>query len=95
MQDVLVFDDIIPPVYQNWLIDCVKTPDLKWMIKDNAISDLFQGDPRNGYCAFHYLFECEQGEVSSLCNAFMPLALQFRERLKAEALLRMLSLIHI
>ena len=89
MDDVMVFDDIIPPVYQNWLIDCVKNPDLKWMIKDNAISDLFQGDPRNGYCAFHYLFECEQGEVSSLCNAFMPLALQFRDKLKAEALLRM------
>ncbi len=89
MQDVIVFDDIIPPVYQNWLIDCIKNPDLKWMIKDNAISDLFEDDPRNGYCNFHYLYEVEQGELSPLCNAFMPLALQFRDKLKAESLLRM------
>ena len=89
MQDVIVFDDIIPPVYQNWLIDCIKNPDLKWMIKDNAISDLFENDPRNGYCNFHYLYEVEQGELSPLCNAFMPLALQFRDKLKAESLLRM------
>jgi len=89
MQDVIVFDDIIPPVYQNWLIDCIKNPDLKWMIKDNAISDLFEDDPRNGYCNFHYMYEVEQGELSPLCNAFMPLALQFRDKLKAESLLRM------
>lgn len=89
MKDVIVFDDIIPPVYQNWLIDCIKNPDLKWMIKDNAISDLFEDDPRNGYCNFHYLYEVEQGELSPLCNAFMPLALQFRDKLKAESLLRM------
>ena len=66
MKDVIVFDDIIPPVYQNWLIDCIKNPDLKWMIKDNAISDLFEDDPRNGYCNFHYFYEVEQGELSPL-----------------------------
>ena len=27
-EDVIVFDDIIPEVYQNWLIDCVKNPEL-------------------------------------------------------------------
>ena len=87
--DVIVFDDIIPEVYQNWLLDCIKNPDLKWHRKDHAISDLNEDDPRNGFCNFHYLFELEQQELSTLTNAFMPLALQFRDKLKAECLLRM------
>ena len=88
-QDVIIFDDIIPEVYQNWLLDCINNPDLRWHRKDKAISDLFEDDPRNGFCNFHYLYEIEQGELSTLCNAFMPLALQFRDKLKAECLLRM------
>lgn len=87
--DVIVFDDVIPEVYQNWLLDCIKNPDLKWHRKDHAISDLCVDDPRNGFCNFHYLYEIEQRELSTLTNAFMPLALQFRDLLKAECLLRM------
>ena len=88
-QDVIIFEDVIPEVYQNWLLDCINNPDLRWHRKDRAISDLFENDPRNGFCNFHYLYEIEQGELSTLCNAFMPLALQFRDKLKAECLLRM------
>lgn len=89
-EDVIVFDDIIPEVYQNWLIDCVKNPELMWHRKDAAISDMFEDDPRNGFCNFHYLFDKDEGgELSQLCNGFMPLALQFRDKLQAEALLRM------
>ena len=77
-QDVIIFEDVIPEVYQNWLLDCINNPDLRWHRKDRAISDLFENDPRNGFCNFHYLYEIEQGELSTLCNAFMPLALQFR-----------------
>lgn len=87
--DVIVFDDVIPEVYQNWLIDCVNNPDLKWHRKDYAISDMFEDDPRNGFCNFHYLYELEQRELSTLTNGFMPLALQFRDKLEAECLLRM------
>jgi hypothetical protein len=87
--DVIVFDDVIPEVYQNWLLDCIKNQDLKWHRKDHAISDLCVDDPRNGFCNFHYLYEIEQRELSTLTNAFMPLALQFRDLLKAECLLRM------
>ena len=88
-QDVIIFEDVIPEVYQNWLLDCINNPDLRWHRKDKAISDLFENDPRNGFCNFHYLYEIEQGELSNLCNAFMPLALQFRDKLQAECLLRM------
>lgn len=87
--DVIVFDDVISEVYQNWLLDCIKNQDLKWHRKDHAISDLCVDDPRNGFCNFHYLYEIEQRELSTLTNAFMPLALQFRDLLKAECLLRM------
>jgi len=89
-QDVIIFDDIIPEVYQNWLLDCIYNPELKWHIKHHAISDRFEDDPRNGFCSFHYLYEMdERGELSPLCNAFMPLALQFREKLQCECLMRM------
>jgi|TARA_B100000073_G_scaffold230933_1_gene192806 hypothetical protein len=89
-KDVIVFDDIIPEVYQNWLVDCIKNEDLMWHRKDAAISDMFEDDPRNGFCNFHYLFDKDEGgELSPLCNAFMPLALQFREKLQAECLFRM------
>lgn len=88
--DVVVFDDIIPEVYQNWLIDCVKNEELMWHRKDAAISDMFEDDPRNGFCNFHYLFDKDKGgELSPLCNAFMPLALQFRDKLDAQCLFRM------
>ena len=51
-QDVIIFEDVIPEVYQNWLLDCINNPDLRWHRKDKAISDLFENDPRNGFCNF-------------------------------------------
>ena len=39
-QDVIIFEDVIPEVYQNWLLDCINNPDLRWHRKDRAISDL-------------------------------------------------------
>lgn len=88
--DFIIMDNVIPEVYQNWLIDCIRNDSLMWHRKDTAISDLFRNDPRNGFCNFHYLFEQDEGnELSPLCNAFMPLALQFRDKLQCECLLRM------
>ena len=88
--DYMVMDDVIPESYQDWLLSCTRNDTLLWNIKHHAISDRFMDDPRNGYCAFHYLYEMdERGELSPLCNAFMPLALTFRDRLKCECLMRM------
>ena len=94
LDDVIVFDDIIPPVYQDWLLLCANNPDLAWYRKDKAITDIpdFIDDPRNGFANLHYLYEIEYGDkshCSTLTNGFMPLALQFREALSAECLLRM------
>jgi len=88
--DYMVMDDVIPESYQDWLLSCTRNDTLLWNIKHHAISDRFMDDPRNGYCAFHYLYEMdERGELSPLCNAFMPLALTFRDKLKCECLMRM------
>ena len=49
LDDVIVFENIIPPVYQDWLLLCANNPDLAWYRKDNAITDIpeFIGDARN------------------------------------------------
>ena len=88
--DFIIMDNVISEAYQDWLIDCIKNEDLMWHRKDHAITEMLPDDPRNGFCNFHYLYEIDKGgELSQLCNAFMPLALEFRTKLKCECLLRM------
>jgi len=56
MNDFYVVDDLIPPIYQEWLIALIKDENLTWHRKDSAIMEELEGDPRNGFCNFHYLF---------------------------------------
>ena len=88
--DVVVVDDLVSPTYREWLISFIKDENLMWHRKDGAIMEDRQSDPRNGFCNFHYLFEGDKGgNVSPLCNAFVPLALNAMDIVQCYHLMRM------
>tara|TARA_B100000287_G_scaffold153426_1_gene144954 strand:- start:631 stop:1245 length:615 start_codon:yes stop_codon:yes gene_type:complete len=90
MNDYYVVDDIIPPIYQEWLLSLIKDENLMWHRKDSAIMEELEGDPRNGFCNFHYMFEMDKGgNLSPLCNAFTPLSLMAMDRIGCYNLMRM------
>ena len=88
--DVVVVDDLISRTYQEWLITLVKDENLTWHRKDSAIMSDREEDPRNGFCNFHYMYEGDRGgNISPLCNAFVPLALAALDIIECYHLMRM------
>jgi len=104
LDDVIIFDDVIPETYQDWLLLYVKRDDITWSRKDFAISDLpeHKNDPRNGFANFIKLYQIDgvldlknfeehgiKKESSNLKEFFMPLVFYFVEKLKINFLIRM------
>lgn len=90
MSDVIVVDNLINPTYQEWLLTLIKDENLTWNRKDSAIMAGREEDPRNGFCNFHYLYEGDRGgNISPLCNAFVPLALCAMDIVDCYHLMRM------
>ncbi|BCU97221.1 MAG: hypothetical protein CM15mV15_1880 [uncultured marine virus] len=88
--DYIIVDDLVSETYQEWLISLIKDENLMWHRKDSAIMDANSSDPRNGFCNFHYMYECDKGgNVSPLCNAFVPMALNIMDKIGAFNLMRM------
>ena len=88
--DYIIVDDLVSETYQEWLISLIKDENLMWHRKDSAIMDANSADPRNGFCNFHYMYECDKGgNVSPLCNAFVPMALNIMDKIGAFNLMRM------
>ena len=54
----VILDDFISLTYQEWLLSLIKDDNLMWHRKDSAIMDANSADPRNGFCNFHYMYEC-------------------------------------
>ena len=88
--DYIIVDDLISETYQEWLISLIKDENLMWHRKDSAIMDANSADRRNGFCNFHYMYECDKGgNVSPLCNAFVPMSLNIMDKIGAFNLMRM------
>ena len=104
LDDIIVFDDIIPPVYQDWLFNLIDRPSFLWSRCDAVVNEnpKFLNDKRNGFANVCSLYHTEgvldlmtmeeQGDVKSkdtlLLNCFFPLLLQFIKPLNVKFLMR-------
>jgi len=94
LEDIMVFDNIISPAYQDWLYNIVNSNSFLWNRQDITVIDeeKYLNDKRNGFANIHNLFEGELDLKTFNCkdvihhnikiiNCFFPLLFEFIEPL--------------
>ena len=94
LEDIIIFDNLISPAYQDWLYNMVNSKSFLWTRDDNATSHNIDelNDKRNGFANIRPLFvgkldlktfKCKDVKLQEvkLLNCFFPLLVEFIEPL--------------
>ena len=61
LEDIIIFDNLISPAYQDWLYNIVNSNSFLWNRQDITVIDeeKYLNDKRNGFANINNLFEGE------------------------------------
>ena len=103
LEDIIIFDNVISPAYQDWLFNMVSSESFFWNRQDKTVTrdSKFDDDKRNGFTNVRLIFGgCldlttlnmgypkENFYNIELLNCFFPLLLEFIEPLNIKYLER-------
>ncbi len=101
LEDIIIFEDVITPAYQDWLFSIVSSESFNWTRQDKTVTSIkkYLNDKRNGFANARYLFlgkfdlktfKCKDVEFqdSELLNCFFPLIFEFVEPLNLHLMSR-------
>ncbi len=101
LEDIIIFDNLISPAYQDWLYNIVSSHSFLWNRQDITVIDeeKYLNDKRNGFANICCLFEgkfdlisfkCGDDEIHNkkLIDCFFPLIFEFIEKLNVNSMSR-------